>query len=192
LIFLTSLIGAGGRGLGVVTLVVPLYLKLHEHLSNGTVAELYLLLLVGSVIGPAVGGPLSDRIGRRRLLLVAYPLSALITLGLLLAPVSGPWLAIALTALGLVVYLESPMLQTFLADEAPPGERDAIFSLYFAVAFGIGALWAAAIGAALGTLGFARVFAIMAATYVTAGCCVLLMREQSPHVAGGWQDRRDG
>jgi MFS family permease len=180
LIFVTSLIGAGGRGLGVVTLVVPLYLKLHEHLSNGTVAELYLLLLVGSVIGPAVAGPVSDQIGRRTLLLAAYPLSAVITLAVVLTPPSGPRLAIALTAMGLVVYLESPLLQTFLADEAPPGERDAIFSLYFAVAFGIGALWAAAIGAALGTLGFARVFGIMAATYLTAGCCVVLMRERRP------------
>jgi MFS family permease len=192
LIFVTSLIGAGGRGLGVVTLVVPLYLKLQEHLPNSTVAELYLLLLVGSVIGPAVGGPLSDRVGRRSLLLAAYPLSALVTIGVLLAPPSGPWLAIALTAMGLIVYLESPLLQTFLADEAPPGERDAIFSLYFAVAFGIGALWAAAIGAALGTLGFGRVFAIMAATYLTAGGCVLLMREHRPQPAGGWEDRRHG
>ena len=180
LIFLTSLIGAGGRGLGVVTLVVPLYLKLHLHLSNGTVAQLYTLLLLGSVIGPTIAGPLSDRVGRRKLLLVAYPLSALTTLALLVAPTSGPWLAVALAGMGLVVYLESPMLQTFLADEAPSMERDAIFSLYFAVAFGIGALWAAGIGAALGPLGFARVFAIMAATYLVAACCVLLMRERRP------------
>ena len=177
LIFLASLIAAGGRGLGVVILVVPLYLKLHLHLSNGTVAELYTLLLVGSVVGPLIGGPLSDRLGRRRLLLVAYPLSALTTVAVLSAPVTGPWLALALAAMGLVVYLESPLLQAFLADEAPALERDAIFSLYFAVAFGIGALWAAAIGAAVGPLGFPTVFAIMATSYIAAGLCVLLMRE---------------
>ena len=180
LIFVTSLIGAGGRGLGVVTLVVPLYLKLHLHLSNATVAELYLVLLVGSVVGPAAGGPLSDRLGRRRLLLAAYPLSAVTTLGLLLAPASGPWLWVTLGVMGLIVYLESPLLQTFLADEAPASERDAIFSLYFAVAFGIGALWAAAIGALLGQRGFGTVFAIMATTYILAGFCVVLMREPAP------------
>ena len=178
LIFLASLIAAGGRGLGVVILVVPLYLKLRLHLSNATVAELYTLLLVGSVVGPLIAGPLSDRVGRRTLLLAAYPLSAVTTLAVLSAPVSGPWLAVALAAMGLVVYLESPLLQAFLADEAPAGERDAIFSLYFAVAFGIGALWAAAVGAALGPLGFAAVFAIMAATYIAAWFCVLLMRER--------------
>jgi len=160
---------AQGRGLGVVILVVPLYLKLKLHLSNATVAELYLVLLVGSVVGPLVAGPLSDQIGRRTTLLIAYPLSALTTLAVLLAPSAGPWLAVALGAMGLVVYLESPLLQAFLADEAPAAERDAIFSLYFAVAFGIGALWAAAVGAALGRLGFGTVFTIMAVTYILAG-----------------------
>jgi FSR family fosmidomycin resistance protein-like MFS transporter len=179
LIFLASLIAAGGRGLGVVILVVPLYLKLHLHLSNATVAELYLVLLIGSVVGPLVAGPLSDRIGRRTMLLVAYPLSAATTMAVLLAPVAGPWLAFALGAMGLIVYLESPLLQAFLADEAPAGERDAIFSLYFAVAFGIGALWAAAVGALLGRLGFVTVFGIMAITYLLAAVCVWLMQGES-------------
>jgi MFS family permease len=179
LIFLASLVAAGGRGLGVVILVVPLYLKLHLHLSNANVAELYLVLLIGSVVGPLVAGPVSDRIGRRTMLLIAYPLSAITTVAVLAAPVGGPWLALALGAMGLIVYLESPMLQAFLADEAPAGERDAIFSLYFAVAFGIGALWAAGVGAALQRLGFQIVFSGMAVTYVLAGLCVFLMRENS-------------
>lgn len=184
LIFVASLIAAGGRGLGVVILVVPLYLKLQLHLSNGKVALLYLILLIGSVVGPLIAGPLSDRVGRRTLLLAAYPLSAITTVAVLASPASGPWLAISLAAMGLVVYLESPILQAFLADEAPGRDRDAIFSLYFAVAFGIGALWAAAVGALLGQLGFATVFAIMAATYLAAGACVLAMREAVPAAMG--------
>jgi MFS family permease len=180
LIFLASLIAAGGRGLGVVILVVPLYLKLQLHLSNGRVAVLYLILLIGSVVGPLIAGPLSDRLGRRTLLLAAYPLSAIATVSVLAAPVSGPWLGLALAVMGLIVYLESPLLQAFLADEAPARDRDAIFSLYFAVAFGIGALWAAAVGALLGPLGFATVFAIMAVTYLAAGACVLAMSEPTP------------
>ncbi|HEY0492655.1 MAG TPA: MFS transporter [Candidatus Dormibacteraeota bacterium] len=177
MIFLASLIAAGGRGLGVVILVVPLYLKLHLHLSNAYVTVLYSLLLVGSVVGPLVGGPLSDRIGRRALLLIAYPLSALTTLAVLIVPVSGPWLALALAAMGLTVYVESPILQAFLADEAPAIQRDAIFSLYFAVAFGVGALWAAGVGAAIGRLGFGFVFSLMSLTYLAAGACVLAIRD---------------
>jgi MFS family permease len=111
------------------------------------------------------------------MLLVAYPLSAFATVAVLAAPAAGPWLALALAAMGLIVYLESPLLQAFLADEAPTPERDAVFSLYFAIAFGVGALWAAAVGAALGRLGFTPVFTIMALTYLAAAGCVFLMRE---------------
>jgi MFS transporter, FSR family, fosmidomycin resistance protein len=177
MIFLASLIAAGGRGLGVVILVVPLYLKLHLHLSNAYVTVLYSLLLVGSVVGPLVGGPLSDRIGRRELLLIAYPLSAVTTLAVLIAPPVGAWLPIALAAMGLVVYVESPILQAFLADEAPAIQRDAIFSLYFAVAFGVGALWAAGVGVAIGRFGFGFVFTLMSATYLAAGACVIAIRD---------------
>ena len=164
----------------MVILVVPLYLKLQLHLSNGYVTILYALLLIGSVAGPLIGGPLSDRIGRKVLLLIAYPLSALTTLAVLVVPARGPWLGLALTAMGLVVYVESPILQAFLADEAPMTQRDAIFSLYFAVAFGVGALWAAGMGAAIGWLGFGFVFVMMAVTYLAAGACVLGMREGTP------------
>jgi MFS family permease len=177
LIFAASLVGAGGRGLGVVIVMVPLYLKRKLHVDDPYATVLYTILLVGSVIGPLAGGQVSDRVGRRRVLLVAYLLSAISTVGLLAAPAQGIWLPLALAAMGLVVYAESPLLQTFLADEAPAERRDAIFSLYFAVVFGIGALWAAGAGIALEYLGYATVFLGMALTYIAAGILVWATRE---------------
>ena len=79
--------------------------------------------------------------------------------------------------LGLIVYGESPLLQTFVADEAPPAERDALFSLYFAVAFGVGSLWAVGVGVALEHLGYAPVFVLMAASYVAAAICIAFTRD---------------
>ncbi len=177
LIFAASLVAAGGRGLGVVTLVVPLYLKLRLQLDDTTVTLLYSLLLFGGVAGPLIGGRISDRLGRRGVLLVIYVLSALLTAGLLGTPANPLLLGLVLAALGLVVYEESPLLQTFVADEAPSLNRDAIFSLYFAVAFGVGALWAAWIGIALGWFGFTPVFMTMVATYLLAAICVWAMRD---------------
>ncbi len=177
LIFAASLIGAGGRGLGVVTLIVPLYLKRQLHLPDPYATLLYTLLLVGSVLGPLAAGPVSDRFGRRTVLLLAYALSAAVTLAFAAAPANGPWLSLTLVLLGLVVYAESPLLQAFLADEAPRAERDALFSLYFAVAFGIGALWAAGLGLGLEHLGYGAVFVLMATTYLAAGICVWATHE---------------
>jgi MFS family permease len=181
LIFAASLVGAGGRGLGVVILVVPLYLKRGLHLQEPYATELYTLLLVGSVAGPLAAGWVSDRVGRRPMLVAAYALSAVSTLALLMAPAHGLWLPLILAAVGLVVYSESPLLQAALADGAPPAERDAIFSLYFAVAFGIGALWAAGAGVLLDQFGYTPVFIVMAASYVVAGALSLGLREPRQH-----------
>lgn len=180
LIFIASLIGAGGRGLGVVILVVPLYLKRQLHVPEPYATELYALLLIGSVLGPLAAGRISDWLGRRRTVVIAgYGLSALFTLVLLAAPAQGPWLGIILGAMGLTVYAESPLLQAFLADEAPRAERDALFSLYFAVAFGIGSLWAVGIAAALEHLGYAPIFGIMAATYLCAAASIWATSEDA-------------
>jgi MFS family permease len=115
------------------------------------------------------------------MLVAAYALSAVSTLALLMAPAHGLWLPLILAAVGLVVYSESPLLQAALADGAPPAERDAIFSLYFAVAFGIGALWAAGAGVLLDQFGYTPVFIVMAASYVVAGALSLGLREPRQH-----------
>jgi len=181
LVFAAGVIGAGGRGLGIVALVIPLFLKQQLQLPTSEVNLLYGALLIASVVGTFAVGPLSDWLGRRRMLLLSYGLSVPVTLGLLGIHGSGAWLPVLMVGLGLIVYGESPLLQTFVADEAPAAERDALFSLYFAVAFGVGSLWAAGVGVALERLGYATVFEIMAASYVAAAACVAFTRE--PRIA---------
>jgi MFS family permease len=177
LVFAAGVIGAGGRGLGIVTLIVPLFLKQQLRLPTAEVNILYGIVLVGSVIGTFAVGPISDWFGRRRTLLLSYALSVPVTLGLLGVHGPSPWLFLLMAGLGLIVYGESPLLQTFVADEAPVAERDALFSLYFAVAFGVGSLWAAGMGIALERLGYGPVFVVMAVSYVAAGLCIALTRD---------------
>jgi MFS transporter, FSR family, fosmidomycin resistance protein len=177
LIFAAGVIGAGGRGLGIVALVIPLFLKQQLQLPTGTVNGLYGLVLVGSVVGTFAIGPISDWLGRRRTLLLSYALSVPVTVALVGVHGLGPWLVVLMAGLGLIVYGESPLLQTFVADEAPAAERDALFSLYFAVAFGVGSLWAAGLGVALERLGYGPVFLVMAVSYVAAAACVAFTRE---------------
>lgn len=177
LVFAAGVIGAGGRGLGIVTLIIPLFLKQQLRLPTAEVNILYGIVLVGSVIGTFAVGPIGDWFGRRRTLLLSYGLSVPVTLGLLGVHGSSPWLLLLMAGLGLIVYGESPLLQTFVADEAPIAERDALFSLYFAMAFGVGSLWAAGMGVALERLGYGPVFVVMAMSYVAAGACIALTRE---------------
>jgi predicted MFS family arabinose efflux permease len=85
------------------------------------------------------------------------------------------WLAIVL--LSCFSFVESPQLQSLLADISRPALRDASFSVYFTLAFGVGALWTALYGAITGALGNEQglpvVFWVMAAAYVAAALSVV-------------------
>ncbi len=77
---------------------------------------------------------------------------------------------------GMFSYSDSVILTTYLADVAMPAQRDVAFSVFFAVAFGVGALWPALLGYIAHKYGLAATFLALAATYVAAGLCLLPMR----------------
>jgi MFS family permease len=180
LVFISAALGGGGRGLGVLSIFVPLYLGLVLHLDAATVALMYTVLVVGSVPGPIVAGWLSDRHGRKPLILAAY-LGGAVALALFIFAGSNLtllWPAVVL--LGIFNFVESPQLQALLSDISPPHLRDASFATYFTLAFGVGSLWVALYGAVIDMLGQDQglpiVFWLMAAAFVAASLVVLLIR----------------
>ncbi len=178
IIMLVSIIAAGGRGLGNVTTYVPLYLQNILHYKSNVISVFFTLLLLGSVFGPLLGGRLSDRVGRKAMLLVFYGGSALTTWLFLFvaAPGMPAWLLpIALVLMGFAVYAESPLLQAYLADSASPAMRDTAFGLYFALAFGVGSVWSAILGWLIDHFGFGAAFWTMALSYLVAGALLLLL-----------------
>lgn len=179
LVIAVSLVAAGGRGLGILTKYLPLYLLGPINLPQLTVTILYTLLLAGSIVGPLLAGRISDRNGRRPLLLVSYGLAAVFTL---LVPVvfgGGAPLVVMVTeivALGLVVYSESPLLQAYLVDNSDPAQRDAAMGWYFTLAFGVGSLWDVILGGLIDRSGsFIPAFLLMAASYVVAATILLFI-----------------
>lgn len=178
LIILASIIASGGRGVGVLTTYLPLYLSNGLRLPGTEVALLFTLLLAGSVVGPLIAGRLSDTVGRRAMLLVSYCSAALVTTALPLVTGFTVWLwplVVVIALLGLTAYAESPLLQAYLADHAPERLKDATFGWYFTLAFGVGSLWAAVLGWLIDHTGFAVTFWVMAGSYVLAGLVLLLV-----------------
>jgi FSR family fosmidomycin resistance protein-like MFS transporter len=47
-----SIVAAGGRGLGNVTICIPLYLQNVLHLNSSIISILFTILLLGNVLGP--------------------------------------------------------------------------------------------------------------------------------------------
>ncbi len=186
IIMLVSIIAAGGRGLGNVTTYVPLYLQNILHYKSNIISIFFTLLLLGSVLGPLLGGRLSDRVGRKTMLFVFYGGSAVTTWLFLAVAAPGvqTWLLpIALVLMGFAVYAESPLLQAYLADSADPAMRDTAFGLYFALAFGIGSVWSAVLGWEIDHFGFGAAFWTMALSYLTAGALLLLLPREKQQSA---------
>jgi MFS family permease len=177
LVYLSAALGGGGRGLGVLNVFVPLYLSRVVGLDDATVALMYTVLVVGSVPGPVVAGWLSDRLGRRPLIIGAYVCGAASLAAFVLAGSNVASLWVAIVLLGTFNFVESPQLQALLSDIAPVALRDASFAAYFTLAFGVGSLWVALYGGVIGALGevaaLPLTFWLMAGAFLAAAVVVL-------------------
>src|SRR5256885_3363401 len=138
---------------------------------------MYGVLIVLSVPMPLVAGWLSDRVGRRPVIIGVYLGGALAFIVFVLVGswTAGLWLGILL--MGLFSFAESPQLQALLADIAPPSIRDASFAAYFTLAFGVGSLWTALYGVIIDGAGAATgvpiAFGLMAVTFILAALTTL-------------------
>ena len=182
LTFLSSTLGGGARGLGVLNLFVPLYLSLVLGFDATTVATMLTVLLLGSVPGPIVAGWLSDRLGRKPLIVGVYVGGAVALAAFVIAGRDPLMLWISIIFLSVFNFVESPQLQALLADISRPAIRDASFAVYFTIAFATGAVWTAIYGGIIAILGNAAglpvVFWLMAATFVLAALSVLPIRAE--------------
>jgi len=107
-------------------------------------AQIYLFLFLAAVaVGTIIGGPIGDRIGRKRVIWVSIlgvsPIALLI-------PYAGLEATIVLSALaGLILASAFPAIVVY-AQDLMPEKVGMVAGLFFGLAFGMGALGAAAIG----------------------------------------------
>ena len=179
-LYLAAVLGGGSRGLGVLNIFVPLYLIEAIGLDVPTIGAMYGLLLAASVPGPLVSGWLSDRIGRKPVIVGVYVLGAASIALFVLAGHDIAWLWVGIAALSLFSFVESPQLQALLADVTARPLRDAAFSTYFALAFGLGGSWGLLYGAVIDMggpgKGLGVVFGLMAVASILAALATLRIR----------------
>ncbi|HYK96579.1 MAG TPA: MFS transporter [Candidatus Dormibacteraeota bacterium] len=182
--YLASIFGGGGRGLGVANLYALLYVTDVLHLPTDSTNLMYAGLIVLSVPMPLVAGWLSDKVGRRPIILGAYIGGAVGFVAFIAAGSSAVGLWLGIVIMGLFSFAESPQLQALLADVVPTGVRDVTFALYFTLAFGVGSMWnivyGLVISAAGETAGLPIVFSLMAASFLVAAAIMFPVRDPAP------------
>ncbi len=172
-LLIASTIAAGGRGLGVLTTYVPAYLHSGLHLPTLTVGALFTAVVAASVAGPVVGGMLADRFGRLRTLVTTYACGAVALVAFGFAGSNVALLAVFGVCVGVLAYTESPLLQAVFSDFTQHGSARSSFGAFFAISFGVGSLWTAALGWVITAAGFSVAFAVMAGSFVVAAAVIV-------------------
>jgi FSR family fosmidomycin resistance protein-like MFS transporter len=119
-------------------------------------AQIYLFVFLAAVaIGTIIGGPIGDRIGRKRVIWISILGVAPIAL---LVPFAGLAGTVALSALaGMVLASAFPAIIVY-AQDLMPTKVGLVAGLFFGLAFGLGGLGAAAIGVIADATSITHVF----------------------------------
>ncbi len=121
-------------------------------------AQYYLFAFLGAVaVGTILGGPLGDRIGRKRV--IWFSIMGALPFTLLLPHANLFWTAPLAIAIGLILASAFPAIVVF-AQELVPGKVGMISGLFFGFSFGMGGLGAAVLGELADHIGIEAVYSI--------------------------------
>ncbi|HEY1314257.1 MAG TPA: MFS transporter [Steroidobacteraceae bacterium] len=135
------------------------YLIEKFHLSVRS-AQMYLFVfLLAMALGTLFGGPIGDRIGRKRVIWAS--ILGVAPFSLLLPFVGLMWTGILTFIIGLILSSAFSAIVVF-AQELMPGKVGAVSGLFFGFAFGIGGIGAAVLGAVADSHGIEFVYRLCA------------------------------
>jgi FSR family fosmidomycin resistance protein-like MFS transporter len=128
------------------------------HRFDLSVRDAQLELFVFSVavaIGTILGGPFGDRIGRKRV--IWFSILGTLPFTLVLPYANLFWTGPLVVVIGLILASAFPAIVVF-AQELVPGKVGMVSGLFFGLAFGVGGIGAAALGALADVWGIERVY----------------------------------
>ena len=138
-----------------LTSYYTLYLIDRFHVSVRS-AQLHLFVFLGSVaVGTLAGGPIGDRIGRRRV--IWGSILGVLPFTLLLPHVNLTWTGILSVPIGLILASAFSAILVY-AQELVPGRVGMIAGLFFGFAFGVAGVGAAVLGAVADSRGISFVY----------------------------------
>jgi len=133
---------------------------IHRFNVSVETAQLHLFVFLGAVaVGTILGGPLGDRVGRKRV--IWFSILGTLPFTLLLPYASLFWTAPLTVAIGLILASAFPAIVVF-AQELVPGKVGMISGLFFGFSFGMGGLGAAILGELADHIGIEAVYQVCA------------------------------
>jgi MFS family permease len=158
---------------------LPLYLAREMGYSIMLVgASMFALQAAGLAAAP-IAGHLSDRMGRRSVVMTSMGLTAVVLLSMALAGKSPIFIAF-IAVLGFVLYALRPVLQAWLLESTPKNMGGSSIGILFG-AQSLGSSIAPLIGGVIADrFGLGATFYFLAGTIVCANLLILLMPHSTP------------
>ncbi|HBW36619.1 MAG TPA: hypothetical protein DEF89_15470 [Desulfosporosinus sp.] len=175
-VILGATVAAGGRGIGVVMIYIPLYFQQELHLKSVDYATLFTIMMVASVVGPLIVGRISDSVGRKWTAMATYTLTALATASLFFAGKNMAYLMVAVAFLGIVAFAQSSQIQALIADVSSREKRDMAYSVFFTITYLAGGIWSVILGFTVDRLGFTGALVLMSLSCIAGAFSLIQVR----------------
>ena len=135
------------------------YLFHKFHVSEHQAQYMLFLFLFSVAIGTLIGGPVGDRIGRKRV--IWFSILGVAPFTLMLPYANLFWTGVLTVIIGLILASAFPAILVF-AQELLPGKFGMISGLFYGFSFGMGGLGAAVLGKLADNWGIDTVYYICA------------------------------
>jgi FSR family fosmidomycin resistance protein-like MFS transporter len=129
------------------------------------------------IIGAPLGGALSDRLGRKQLILFSLTLAGPLFFAVTRSPF-GILLLLSLVSYGLVMSVRMPSTESLIADVVPVGKRTTVLAIYFFLGMETASIVTPIVGRLIDIFGLEHVFTGMAACLCMIAGVALVFRKR--------------
>ena len=160
---------------GGINTFLPLYL-VDRHGVPRELAGIAVGLVAGAgIVGAPVGGALSDRVGRKPVILLSVLLSGPLLYLITLAP-QGAALYLLIVLYGLAISMRMPTMESLIADVVPAARRATVLSAYYFLANEVSGVATPLIGLLSDLTDLNTAFVVLAIFSIVAGGLAALLR----------------
>jgi MFS family permease len=160
-------------GIAAVLAFLALYFVDSRGISPALAAVFFGIPQLVGVVGAPLGGWLSDRLGRRRVMLGGLALMGPATFALTVVPAE--LLVVALVVFGLLWSMRSTVTETLVMDSAPAGRRATVLGAYYLVNAHVGGIGAPLFGVLAEAVGISTAFTWIGVAFVGMSAAALLI-----------------
>ncbi len=145
--------GIMGAGVGSTIPYIPLYLVDVRGVDEAIAASVLSIIFAAGFFAAPLGGMLSDRIGRIRVMIVTGLLTGPVIALLIGAPFPFVF-AVVLLAIGVLMFFRMPTSEAHILAEVPASRRSTVLGIYFFASSEAGAVLTPLLGATIDRWGF--------------------------------------